>query len=60
MAKFTGVSDVDNNMVNPIKGPGLDTPMVTGIIVLSALGMLILIRRGFRGVNVMGAGVSIG
>jgi hypothetical protein len=30
------------------------------IVVLGALGVLILLRMGFRGVNVMGASVSVG
>lgn len=30
------------------------------VVVLAALGVLILIRMGFRGVNVMGARVSVG
>ncbi len=46
-------------MVNPIKGIGLDTPQVTGAIVLGALAMLILIRRGFRGVNLAGVRVGV-
>lgn len=29
------------------------------VVVLSALAMLILIRRGFRGVDVLGARVSV-
>lgn len=30
------------------------------VLVLAALGLLFLIRAGFRGVNVMGARVSVG
>jgi hypothetical protein len=30
-----------------------------GVVTLSALALLILIRRGFRGVNVLGARASI-
>lgn len=30
------------------------------IVVLGSLALLILIRRGFRGVNVLGARVSVG
>lgn len=29
------------------------------VVVLGALGVLILLRRGFRGVNVLGANVSV-
>lgn len=31
----------------------------TAVVVLAALAMLILIRMGFRGVNVLGASVSV-
>ena len=57
MARF---SDGDNVMVNPITGPGLDSAKVSGIIVIVALLLLILIRRGFRGVNVLGASARLG
>lgn len=30
------------------------------VVVLGALGILILIRMGFRGINVLGANVSVG
>lgn len=30
----------------------LDVPRATALIVLGALGFLILVRRGFRGVNI--------
>lgn len=57
MAKFN--ADADNVYTNPIKGAGFDSPQMTGVLVLGALGMLILIRRGFRGVNAFGAGISV-
>lgn len=56
MAKF---SYADEGNINPVKDRGMDTPMVTGALVIGALVALILIRRGFRGVNVLGASASI-
>lgn len=38
---------------------GLSTEHAAGAIVISALVLLILIRRGFRGVSAGGVGVSI-
>lgn len=39
---------------------GWDTDRWAGVVVLSALGLLILLRMGFRGVGLMGARVSVG
>jgi hypothetical protein len=38
---------------------GLTTSHAAGVVVIGSLLMLILIRRGFRGVSVLGAGVSV-
>lgn len=39
---------------------GISPERWTGIVVLACLGLLILIRMGFRGVNLMGASARIG
>jgi hypothetical protein len=39
---------------------GWPTERWTAIVVLGALALLILIRMGFRGVNVMGASAKLG
>ena len=45
---------------NPVSGvTGFATEHATGALVMAALAMLILIRRGFRGVSAGGVGVSI-
>lgn len=44
---------------NPIKGGGLSTEHATAALVIGCLAALILIRRGFRGVNLGGVGVSV-
>lgn len=49
----------DNVLVNPVKGVGIDTPHVAAALVIGCLGFLVLVRRGFRGVNVAGVGVSV-
>lgn len=49
-----------DQMVNPVKGAGFDTPQVAGAIVIASLLTLVAIRRGFRGVNVGGAGIRLG
>lgn len=49
------------NNENPIKDYGLTTEKAVGVILIVALVMLILIRRGFRGVGAPGVGgISIG
>ena len=50
-----------NEMVNPVSdGRTIDTPQMAGILVIGSLVFLILVKRGFRGVNVGGAGVRVG
>jgi hypothetical protein len=49
-----------DQMTNPVKGAGFDTPQMAGAIVIASLLALVAIRRGFRGVNVGGAGVRLG
>lgn len=39
---------------------GWDSDRWAAVLVLGALGLLILIRMGFRGVDVLGARVSVG
>lgn len=56
MSRFSA----QDTMVNPIAGPGLDSAKVSGIIVIASLLLLVLIRRGFRGVNVLGASARLG
>ena len=43
---------------NPIKSGGLSTEHATAAIVIGCLVALVMVRRGFRGVNV--GGVSVG
>jgi hypothetical protein len=43
----------------PVNNSGLATAHAAGIVVVGALFALIFIRRGFRGVNVLSAGVSV-
>jgi hypothetical protein len=45
-----------DEMTNPIKGTGFTTEHATAAIVIGALVLLILIRRGFRGLSVPGVG----
>ena len=48
-------------MVNPVSdGRTIDTPQMAAVLVIGALVFLILVKRGFRGVNAGGAGVRIG
>lgn len=50
----------DSQMSNPVKGTGgITTPHAAAIVVLGSLAFLILVRRGFRGVNLGGVGVSV-
>jgi hypothetical protein len=44
---------------HPVKGAGFTTEYAAAIIVFGSLAFLIMVRRGFRGVNVGGVGVSI-
>lgn len=53
--------DPTSEGVNPVSdGRTIDTPQMAGVLVIGALVLLILIKRGFRGVNVGGAGVRLG
>ncbi len=46
---------------NPIKSSGIDTPQMTGAIIIGALVFLWLVRRGFRGAKIPGVGsVNVG
>jgi hypothetical protein len=46
---------------NPVKDLGITTERATGILVIGALVLLILIRRGFRGIGASGVGgISLG
>lgn len=50
----------DREMVNPVKGAnGFSTEHAAAVIVIGALAFLIAVRRGFRGVNVGGVGVTV-
>jgi hypothetical protein len=51
----------DTEMSNPIRMSGWNTEHAVGAIVIGCLLALILLRRGFRGVNVPGVGgVNLG
>lgn len=56
---MNGYTDYGDTMVNPVKGAGFDTPQVAGAIVIGSVLMLVLIRRGFRGVNLAGVRVGV-
>lgn len=43
----------------PVSTGSLDTPRAAAGLVIGSLVALILIRRGFRGVNVGGVGLSV-
>lgn len=43
----------------PVGNSMLDTPRAAAGVVIGALVFLILVRRGFRGVNLGGVGVSV-
>lgn len=44
--------------MNPVKANGITTAYASGIVVLSALLFLVIVKRGFRGVSA--GGVSLG
>lgn len=44
---------------NPEAKPGIQTPTAAAALVIGSLLLLILVRRGFRGVNVGGVSVGI-
>jgi hypothetical protein len=50
---------MDDYGQSPVQYTGFTTSHAAGVVVVGALFMLILIRRGFRGVSVLGAGVSV-
>lgn len=52
----------DYDMVNPVSGiRGFTTEYAAAILVLAALALLVMVRRGFRGVGVPGvASVNLG
>ena len=50
----------ESDMDNPVKTLGaFSTEHAAAVIVLGSLAFLILVSRGFRGVNVGGVGVSV-
>jgi hypothetical protein len=49
----------DSEMSTNSVGSTLDTPMAAAGLVIGALVALILLKRGFRGVNVGGVSVGI-
>jgi hypothetical protein len=50
------VYDYGADQTQPVKTGGLTTEHACAALILTALGFLILIRRGFRGVGVPGIG----
>lgn len=42
----------DNDYDHPVKGSGLMTEHAAAVIVIGSLAFLVLVRRGFRGINV--------
>lgn len=46
-------------LVDPTPTDGWDTERWLAVIVLAALALLILIRMGFRGINVMGVSATV-
>jgi hypothetical protein len=44
---------------SPVHNTGFTSSHAAGVVVIGALFFLIMIRRGFRGVSVLGAGVSV-
>lgn len=46
-------------MTNPITGGGFDTQHAAGALIVVCLLLLVLIRRGFRGVNLAGIHVGV-
>ena len=49
-----------NDYDNPIDVQGFTTEHAAAAIVLGAMVALWAIRRGFRGINIAGAGVRVG
>lgn len=52
------MADTESNMENPVAG-NFSPEHAAAAVVIGSLVALILIRRGFRGVNAGGIGVSI-
>lgn len=51
---------MEDTSYNPVsRVSGFNTEHAAGIVVIGALAALYLIRRGFRGVGVLGANVSV-
>lgn len=48
------MSRYESDMTHPVKSGGLSTEHAAAVIVLACLAFLILIRRGFRGVALVG------
>jgi hypothetical protein len=44
---------------NPVMANGWDSPQWAGVLVISSMLFLYLIRKGFRGVNVGGLSVGV-
>ena len=50
---------MDDYGQSPVRNTNFATSHAAGGVVVGALVLLILIRRGFRGVGVLGANVSV-
>ena len=50
---------MSDELTNPITAGGLTTPRATAVVVIGAVILLILIRKGFTGVHVAGVSVSV-
>jgi hypothetical protein len=50
---------MDDYGQSPVRNGSFGTSHAAGVVVIGALIFLILIRRGFRGVGVLGANVSV-
>lgn len=49
----------DSRLTNPIAGGAFDTNHAAAIIVVVSFVLLVMIRRGFRGVNLAGIHVGV-
>jgi hypothetical protein len=51
----------ESDYAHPVKGlNSLSTEYAAAVVVLGAMAILIIIRRGFRGVSLGGASVRVG
>jgi|tagenome__1003787_1003787.scaffolds.fasta_scaffold20984420_2 hypothetical protein len=50
---------MDDYGQTPVRNTNFGTSHAAGVVVIGALVVLILIRRGFRGAGVFGANVSV-